>query len=144
MDESIYKFYELYTEFGTLYVYEKYKDGDGSYPETHEFFTNEEAQRGYDQLIFNGCSVPFRTRKRDVEGYVSLEYMKELEPYEFYNNLEFFVSTEVGYKEMKDRTHSIFRLKEKKGQGTIIVPPKEPSKDFKNELALGLLKKYVK
>ena len=105
MDKKIFKFYELYTEHGTLYVYETYKDGEGSYPETREFFTNEVAQRGYDTLVFNDGKCSFRTRKRDYEGYVSEEYMKELEPYEFYKNIEFYVSAEAGYKEMKDRTY---------------------------------------
>ena len=61
MDKKIFKFYELYTEHGTLYVYETYKDGEGSYPETREFFTNEVAQRGYDTLVFNDGKCSFRT-----------------------------------------------------------------------------------
>lgn len=144
MDKKIFKFYELYTEHGTLYVYETYKDGEGSYPETREFFTNEVAQRGYDTLVFNDGKCSFKTRKRDYEGYVSEEYMKELEPYEFYKNIEFFVSAEAGYKEMKDRTYSIFRLKEKHGDGKVIIPPQEPSLEEKNTLALQLLKRFVK
>ena len=144
MDKNIFKFYELYTEHGTLYVYETYKDEEGSYPETREFFTNEVAQRGYDTLSFNNGKCSFRTRRRDLEGYVSDEYIKELEPYEFYKNIEFFVSTETGYKEMRDRTYSIFRLKEKNGQGNIIIPPKKPSLEEKNTIALQLLKRFVK
>lgn len=142
---EIYKFYELYTENGTIYVYEKYKDGDGSYPETHELFTNEIAVRGYDELTFNGCKVPFKTRKRDLEGYVVEEYMKEIEPYIFYDNLEYFITTESGHKEMRDRTYSIFNYREKKGkQGKVIIPSKEPTIQARNNLALESLKKLIK
>lgn len=143
-EEKTFKFYELYTEHGTLYIYETYKDGEGSYPETREFFTNEVAQRGYDTLSFDDGKLSFRTRKRDLEGYVSEEYTKELEPHEFYKKIEYFVSTDNGFKEMKDRTYSIFRLKEKNGQGKIIVPPKGPSLEEKNTIALQLLKRFVK
>ena len=62
-----YKFYELYTEFGTLLIYEKYKGEREAFPETREFFTNEKAKPGYDTLTFNNGKSSFRTRKRKMQ-----------------------------------------------------------------------------
>lgn len=64
MMKEHYKFYELYTEYGTLFIYEKYIGEKSTLPETREFFTNDLAQIGYDQLGFNNGQSIFKTRRK--------------------------------------------------------------------------------
>lgn len=141
---NYYKFYELYTEYGTLFVYEKYIDDKSAYPETREFFTNDEAQRGYDQLCFNNGRSIFRTRKRTSDGYIREEYMKELEAHEFLERVEVFLSSEEEREKMVKRTNDIFDVITKKCTGKVIIPPNPISVEEKNNLAIHSLKKYIK
>ena len=64
MMKEHYKFYELYTVYGTLFIYEKYIGEKSILPETKEFFTNDLDQIGYDQLVFNNGQSIFRTRRK--------------------------------------------------------------------------------
>ena len=139
-----YKFYELYTEFGNLLIYEKYKGEREAFPETREFFTNEKAKPGYDTLTFNNGKSTFRTRKRNAEGYIVEEYTKEIEPFEFLERVDLFISSETERQMMIKRTYDFFKLKEEKGQGKIIIPPKPASIDEMNEIAIRTLKSYIK
>ena len=139
-----YKFYELYTEYGTLFIYEKYKGEREVFPETREFFTNEKAENGYDQLAFNNGKSVFRTRKRDSEGYIRQEYMKEIQPYEFLNIVEPFMMISGEKENMINRTKEIFDSIAKKSTGQVIVPPSPISVSEKNNVAIQSLKKYIK
>lgn len=141
---NYYKFYELYTEYGTLFVYEKYKEDKSSFPETREFFTNNKAQIEYDQLCFNNGKSVFKTRKRNSDGYVREDYMKELEPHEFLDKVEPFLSSLEEKSKMVDRTKKIFESIQGKCTGKVIIPPNPVSLEEKNNLAILSLKKYIK
>ena len=139
-----YKFYELYTEYGTLFVYEKYVGDKSAFPETREFFTNDKAQNGYDQLVFNNGKSVFRTRKRNSDGYIKEEYMKEIEPHEFLDRVEPYLSSDEEKEKMIKRTKDIFTSIHERCTGKIIIPPKPISVEDKNNLAIQSLKKYIK
>ena len=142
MEKYSYKFYELYTEYGTLLIYKKRENG--SFPEIRELFTNDKAFIGYGYLGFNNGKSIFKTKKRNMDGYVIEEYMNEIEPCDFLVKVEPFLSDENEKQKMIERTQNIFNLKEKNGNGTIIIPFPDPSIEEKNEIALQLLKKYIK
>ena len=61
-------FYELYTEYGTLYFYEHHNnDTQGfsyQYGKMYEFFTGKEVVYTYDSITFVEDDVEFKTRHR--------------------------------------------------------------------------------
>ena len=145
--EGFFRYFELDTEYGPLYVYEKYKNDpkkakrfDHEIPVTREFFTNEEGIRGYGTLDFMNRTAVFKTTERNMNGEVSEQNMTELEPYEFLMKVAPFLETEEKAKEV----YRIFDCKARNvGNTRIIKEQPEVSQKAKNEVAKILLKKHV-
>lgn len=138
-------YYELATEYGPLYIYERYK-GDSKQPEvpeTREFFTQEEARVGYGTLSFLGNSN-FKTVRRNYEGMIKEEYMTELSPYEFLDRVGGYVGTEEEINEKRKEIYRIFEMKAHNiGNDQIITEPKRLSQEQKDYIASKVLTKYL-
>ena len=150
--EGFYKFFELHTEYGPLYVYEKYKEDPNhtepfyrEMPTTREFFTNEEGIRGYCVLEFMDRTASFTTIDMGMNGFPREEFMEELQPYEFLMKVAPFIETPQDKQEKAREIYDIFTNKAKNvGNSRIMRKQPEVSENTKNEIAKELLKKYVK
>ncbi len=142
MEKILY--YELETLYGPLYIYEKYKDAsrlNSEIPETREFFTHEEGIRGYDTLSFLTDST-FRTRERNMEGYITAEYMKPLTPSEFLVNVFPYLDREEQMKQKKQGVYIIFES-QKNNKDSQISLDNIPIEEDKNLVANKILTKYI-
>lgn len=149
--EGVFRYFELGTEYGPLYVYEKYEkepdkasNVDREMPVTREFFTNEEGIRGYCTLEFLDRTAKFKTVEMLMNGQPSETYMHELEPYEFLMKVAPYMETETDKKEKAKQVHHILECKAKNiGNTTILSEQPQVSKKAKNEVAKRLLKKHL-
>lgn len=147
---SFYKYYELHTTYGPLYIYEKYKgiDNDGfkrEIPEIHEFFTGEEAVRGYDNITFMNGKSKFLMEDRNYEGLVREEYFHELEPYSFLEKVEHILNDQEKLTTEKRHVYSIFEFAANKVKGNYDYSKDHvKTKDEKNKESELVLKKYLK
>ena len=150
-NQGFYKYFELHTEYGPLYVYEKYKQDPKEVdqfhqemPITREFFTKEEGIRGYCTLDFMDRKAVFTTTEMGMDGFPREHYMEELEPYDFLMKVAPFIETEEDKKEKAKEIYNIFDRKiQHQGNNRIIRKKKEISQKAKNEVAKTLLKKYT-
>lgn len=149
--EGFFKFFELHTEYGPLYLYEKYSrdpDKAGNFdkemPVTREFFTNEEGIRGYCTIDFMDRTAVFTTTEMSMEGFPREHYMEELQPYDFLMKVGPYIENDQDKQEKAREVYDIFRYKrEKVCNSRIIRREREVSKKTKNEVAKQLLKKYT-
>ncbi len=136
-------FYELATEYGPLYIYERYSDEFEKIPETREFFTQEIGTRGYGTLSFMGNAV-FRARERSMEGLVREEYMQELTPYEFLNKVFAYLENSEQKETKKAQVYNIFKMQaENKDNTRPILKELKPTEEQKNKIATKILKRYL-
>lgn len=149
--EGVFRYFELRTEYGPLYVYEKYEKEpdkadtfDKEMPVTREFFTNEEGIRGYCTLEFLDRTARFKTVEMLMNGQPSEHYMHELEPYEFLMKVAPYMETESDKEEKAKLVRTILESKARNiGNTTILSAQPEISKNAKNEVAKKLLKKHL-
>lgn len=149
--KGFYRYFELRTEYGPLYVYEKYekdpnKTGtfDNEIPVTREFFTKEEGIRGYCTLEFLDRTAKFKTVEMLMNGQPCEHYMHELEPYEFLMKVAPYIETEADKEEKTKLVHCILESKAKNiGNTTILSEQTQVSKEEKNEVAKKVLKKHL-
>ena len=150
-EQGFYKYFELHTEYGPLYVYEKYKQDPKKVDEFHqempvtrEFFTKEEGIRGYCTLDFINRTAVFTTTEMGMDGMPREHFMEELEPYDFLMKVAPFVETEEEKKEKAREIYRIFDCKaNNKGNSRILRKEPEISQKTKNEVAKTLLKRYT-
>ena len=148
--EYFYKYYELYTEDGPLYIYEKYKEKpkeiyNTEIPVTREFFTGEEAIRGYHTLDFLDRQSVFETNHYNLNGDFIDSYIKELEPYDFLMKVAPFLSDEKMLNDKKDDVMLILRYNAKlTNYRKIKKPSPEISNEIKNKESQKILKRYIK
>lgn len=139
-------YYELATEYGPLYIYERYEEDpkqSREVPKTREFFTQEEARVGYGTLSFLGDSN-FKTVERNYEGMIRKEYMTQLSPYEFLDRVGGYIGTEEEIREKRKEIYRIFKLKAHNiGNDQIITEPKRLSQEQKDHVAAKILTKYL-
>ena len=142
MEKILY--YELRTLYGPLYVYEKYKDAselNSEIPETREFFTHEEGIRGYDTLSFLNNST-FKARERNMEGYITAEYMKLLMPSEFLDRVLPYLDKKEKMEQKKQDVYRIFEI-QKNNKNSQIPLNDSPVEEDKDLLATKILAKYI-
>lgn len=138
-------YYELATEYGPLYIYERHVGDpkEQKVPETREFFTQEEARVGYGTLSFLGNSS-FKTVRRNYEGMIKEEYMTELSPYEFLDRVGAYIGTEEEINEKRKEIYRIFEMKAQNiGNDQIITEQKRLSQEQKDNIAAKILTKYL-
>ncbi len=149
--EAFYRYYELTTEYGPLYIYEKYKMDPNKankfnqeIPVTREFFTNEEGIRSYCTLNFMNQTAKFVTTEMLMNGLPLENYMEELQPYEFLMKVSPFIETDEQKLEKAQEVYQIFEWKSKSIQNIRILKnqPKK-SQRSRNEYAKSLLKKHM-
>ena len=149
--EGFYRYFALYTEYGPLYLYEKYEndpDRAGPFgkemPVTREFFTGEEAKRGYHTLDFLDRTAKFKTEEMNMEGYPYEYYFYQLQPYEFLEKVEPFMETEETKKDKARKVYDILNYKAKNiGNTSVIKEPPKVSEQTKNKFAKKLLKEFT-
>ncbi len=138
-------YYELATEYGPLYIYERHDSDpkEQKVPETREFFTQEEARVGYGTLSFLGNSN-FKTVRRNYEGMIKEKYMTELSPYEFLDRVGAYIGTEEEINEKRKEIYRIFEMKAQNiGNDQIITEQKRLSQEQKDSIAAKILTKYL-
>ena len=144
MENIIY--YELATEYGPLYIYEKYKNDPKQsieVPETREFFTQEEALVGYGTLSFLDDSN-FKTVDRNSEGIITKKYMTKLTPYEFLDRVGAYIGTDEEIREKRNSIYRIFNMKANNIENDqIITEQKRLSQEQKDCIASKILTKYL-
>ena len=140
-NEDNIKYYELYTEFGSLYLYEIKNDNS---VELREFFTGKIAHVDYDKIHFDNGLVSFTTRTRYMDGYIKDDYLREMEPFKFLESINDSISSDEEFEKTKKVVFDIFKLKENNsGNNSIIIPKKEPTILEKNKSANKILKMYI-
>ena len=151
-EEGFYKYYELHTEYGPLYLYERFeKDPDKKEKfeilssVMREFFTGEECVWDYTTIDFLEGAARFRFREMSMWGYPLEGFMDELQPYDFLMKVAPYLEDEETKQDKARKVHYIIDCKAKKIANTNVIK-KEPevSEHAKNEVAKTLLKKYVK
>lgn len=150
--EGFFKYYELHTEYGPLYIYEKYKENPDQrepfhqeMPVTREFFTNEEGIRGYCTLDFRERTAVFTTTEMGMDGLPREHFMDELEPYDFLMKVAPYIETAEDKQEKAREVYDIFECKAKhQGNTRILRDTPEVSDYTKNRVAKILLKRYTK
>lgn len=150
MEESYLRFYELYTENGTLYFYEKYKEDpnkpfNNEIPEIYEFFTQESGTRGYDDISFLDGKARFKRERKDSEGITKEWYLRLLTPSEFLERVLPFLDDQLSSDQ---KAKEVMKILEAKATGTIlkdiIVPDPKPTENQRNKVAKKILKEYIK
>lgn len=146
MEKTLY--YELDTEYGPLYIYERYKSDESQMPEMREFFTQEKAWVcGYGILSFltdepNGKC--FKMCEFNMEGKVLDNYMTKLSPYEFLCKVGGYLETSEKFEAKKESVYRIFKMKNNHQENNRVIPkPLEISEDQKNKVAEKILVKYL-
>ena len=152
-NECFFCYYELHTEYGPLYIYEKYKKDPDTrdiyeceMPITKEFFTEEEGIRGLDTIDFLNRTAKFKTSIMSMHGFYKIEdYKERLAPYEFLMRVAPFLETEEAKKEKIREVYNIFEDKANNiGNTRIIKSPQKKYINTENEYAIRILKKYIK
>ncbi len=149
MNKYNYRFFELYTSYGTLYIYRKEseeKNEKGYYDqEYYEFFTGERGIPEYKALAFYGGKSKFDTQDIDFQGNIRREYLREVSPYDFLMKVGGYVGDKEVREEKAKEIHDIFDRNARKIKNTeAIFPNKEVSKEQKDYIAKRLLKLYTK
>ena len=143
-------YFELQTEYGPLYIYEKYKTDptvkfNCEIPETREFFTQEEGIRGYGTLDFKDRTAVFKTQDIGMDGMLRHDYKKRLAPYEFLMKVAPFLEDEEDKAAKRDQVNNIFRMKANNiGNTVILTDPPAVSEELKNNVARKILTRFVK
>ena len=149
-EKKYVKYFELFTEYGRLYIYEKYsKDplnkSNSEVGEVHEFFTGELAIKNYGSLDFLNRSCKFTTYDRDLEGNIRNEYYKELSPYKFLKKVLPYLKNDETIEKKQDEVYTIFKNKiHKVNNYKIVSESPKISKEQKNKEARRILKRYLK
>ena len=142
-------FYELYTEYGTLYFYEYHDhstDATGfyKYGPMYEFFTGKEIVYTYDSITFEDDDVSFETCHR-FQGIINERYYKKLSAYEFFLKIAPYISNNQDRQDKIDSVNKIIDLKRNNNPNYLkIMDCGQINEDFKNEVSLKLLKPYMK
>lgn len=143
MEKILY--YELKTLYGSLYIYEKYKDAsklNTEIPETREFFTHEEGIRGYDTLSFL-TDIKFKTRERNMEGFITAEYMKPLTPSEFLVKVFPYLDREEQMQQKKQGVYILFEAQKNNENSQIPLLDDASNEEDKDLVANKILTKYI-
>ncbi len=139
-------YYELATEYGPLYVYERYNDDPKTskeIPETREFFTQEEARVSYSSLVFLE-KAEFKVVERNMEGIITKNYMHKLSPYEFLNRVGSSLDSDEKMEEKRKRIYDIFEMKSNNmANDQVIETEQKGNKKQKNIVASKILSKYI-
>lgn len=151
MDGKEYlRFYELFTEEGPIYIYEKYQTDPNArfndeVPETREFFTQEEAIKGPDTVSFLDGRAVFQRDRKDEEGITKEVYLRLLTASEFLGKVLPFLDTE---EKNKVKEKEVRQLLENKANNVvtkrIVVEPPKVSEEQKNKVAKKILRQYIK
>lgn len=150
MEESYLRFYELFTENGTLYFYEKYKENpnkafNNEVPEIYEFFTQEPGTRGYDDISFLDGKARFKRERKDREGITQEWYLRLLSASEFLERVLPFLDDE---KSSNKKAKEVMKILEAKATDTIlksiVVPDPKPTEEQRNKIARKVLRGYIK
>lgn len=149
--DAYYKFFELYTEDGSLFIYEKYKEKpkdiyNREMPVTREFFTGEEGIRGFNTIDFLNRKCVFET-----EHYNSLTaehmdtYKKELSPHEFLMKVAPYLTNEETIKRKQEEVMNILKYKAEEINYRFIKKPAPAiSKELANNESQKILIRYMK
>lgn len=138
------RYYELYTEYGTLYYYTVKEDKE-LVSDVYEFFTKSKGEYGYESIFFNKRKVEFPICHRDLNGEVRERYMKELEPYDFLMKIAPYLKDKEVREAKATSVFEIFRKKENNiPNKEPVLPDLEVTKEQKNGLAAKLLTLYTK
>lgn len=112
--------------------------------EIREFFTQEIGRKGYGTLSFLDDSK-FTTTERNMNGFITAEYMTEIAPYEFLNKVAAFLETNEKLAEKRKSIYNIFEMKANKiGNNKIILEQPTITEEQKNAIASKVLAKYIK
>ena len=132
MGEKKYHYYELYTEYGSLYLYEIEDDYN---KEVHEFFTGNNGEYGYGTLSFNEGESTFTIREKNMQGEITNEYLKELEPYDFLMKVAPFLKDKESKMKKMAKVGDIFYKKANNiPNKEAIKPDPEVSKEQKKKV----------
>ena len=144
------RFYELFTEEGPIYIYEKYQTDpnarfNNEVPETREFFTQEEATKGPDSVSFLDGRAVFPRDEKDENGITTTVYMRLLTASEFLGKVLPFLDTD---EKNKAKEKEVQRLLENKANNVvtkrIVVEPPKVSEEQRNKVARKILRQYIK
>lgn len=151
MEENEYiRFYELFTEEGPLFIYEKYKEDPNKpfnteIPEIYEFFTQEPGTRGYETISFLDGRAVFKKESKNSEGITTESYLRLLTAVEFLGKILPFIDSE---ENNKAKEKEVQRILENRANGVvprkIVVEPPKVSEEQKNKVARKILKSYIK
>ncbi len=145
-------YYILHTEYGPIYLYEKYylidffKDSTSISKkalELREFFTGTQATFGYSDIWF-GENCKFTRCIRQDEGFIKTDFMEQTSPHEFLNKISPYLLNEDRKKDKMREFYKILELKEK-GIGNTEPIMDEPvlSNEERNKLAERILEKHL-
>ena len=147
--ESYVRFYELFTQYGVLYTYETYQNnpdefGHNEIPVIREFFTGEEAQRGYTTLSFMNGKSKFVREIRGIDGRVLSDYYRELSPYKFLKKVAPYLKDEDTKAKKEKEIYDIFDRNINNFRSEIVITKDKITKEQKNNEAKRILKRYMK
>ena len=145
-------YYILHTEYGPIYLYEKYylkdffKDGTSISKhaiETREFFTGTIAYYGYSDINF-GEKVKFVRCERNPEGFVRTDYMEPVSAHDFLERVSPYLINDQRKSNKINEFFSILSLKEKGiGNTTPIMNEISLSNEERDKLADKILEKHL-
>ena len=149
-NKEFIKYFELETEDGPLYFYEKYKSDpnvrfNSEMPVTKEFFTGEEGIRGFNTIDFLDRKCVFDTYYYSILGELMDTYKHELTPYEFLEKVFPFLETEEAFRRKREEVLNMLEYKAKLTTSRKVKKrPPEISSKTKDEMSQMILKKYLK
>ena len=149
--EAYYKYFELYTEDGSLFIYEKYKEKpkemyNREMPITREFFTGEEGIRGFNTIDFLDRKSVFETEHYNSITAEHMDtYKVELTPHEFLMKVAPYLTNEETINRKKEEVMTILRNKAQLSNYRFIKKPAPAiSKELVNNESQKILKRYIK
>jgi hypothetical protein len=138
------RYYELYTEYGTLYYY-AVKEDNKLVSDVYEFFTKEKGKYNYESILFYDGRCEFPICHRDLNGEIRGRYIKELDAFDFLLKVAPYLKNNEIRENKVETVREIFRKKEHNiPNNEPVLPDLEITKEQKNGLAAKILTLYTK